>query len=194
MKRNNFICKVCSELLDDNFSILIHQKKMVNFCGGWFDPDLKEFTVAMKNRMGFEILIHEYSHYLQWKNRKRFFNKGASACGIVFSWLDGKFYKQETIANAISDVITLEWDCEMGALELINKYSLDVDVSRYLKATNAYLMFYHIVHENRKWCKHSPYNPTITASMSDSLQPLEYYQNPDNVKDHQREKYLKILQ
>lgn len=194
MTRNNFICKVFSELLDDKFSVLIHQKKMVEFCGGWFDSEGREFVVAMKNKMGFEILIHEYSHYLQWKNRKRFYNKGANACEIIFSWLEGKFYKQETIENAIKDVIALEWDCEMGALELIRKYSLDVDIDRYLKASNAYLLFYHIVHSERKWCKKSPYSPNIVASMPPVLQPLEYYFISDNIKEHQREKYLKILQ
>lgn len=171
----------------------MHQKKLVEYCGGWFDSEKKEFVVAMDNRMGFEILIHEYCHYLQWKTRKRFYNKGANACSIVFSWLDGIFYKKGTIKQAIYDVIELEWDCECRALEVIKKYNLDVSVDKYLKASNAYLHFYHILHEERKWCKTSPYSPSITASMPTTLQPLEYYLISDNIKPHQREKYLKIL-
>jgi len=174
--------------------VLIHQKKMVEYCGGWFDADNREFVVALKSRMGFETMIHEYSHYLQWKNRRRFYNKGANACGVVFSWLGGKFYKKDTLTNAIKDIIHLEWDCEMGALELISKYSLDVDTDKYIRAANAYLLFYHIVHSERKWCKESPYNPSIVASMPIALQPLEYYLISDNIKEHQREKYIKILQ
>ena len=194
MTRNNFTCKVISELLDDKFSILLHQKRMVEYCGGWFDPDKREFVVALKNRMGFEILIHEYSHYLQWKHRKRFYNKGANSCGVVFPWLEGKFFKKETVKNAIENVISLEWDCEMGALDLISKHNLGVNVDKYIQAANAYLMFYHIVHEQRKWCKKSPYNPQMLLSMSTTLHPLEYYLDSDNIKAHQREKYLKILQ
>lgn len=194
MTRDNFTCKVLGDLLENKFSVLLHQKNMVEYCGGWFDSENKEFVVALRNKMGFEILVHEYSHFLQWKNSKRFYNHGANSCGVIFSWLDGKFYKKETVKNAIMSIIELEWDCEMRALELINKHNLDIDVSRYLKATNAYLLFYHIVHETRKWCKTSPYSSKIMMSMSDSLQPLEYYQISDNIKDHQREKYLKILQ
>lgn len=194
MTRNNFICKVISELLDDKFSVLLHQKPMVEYCGGWFDAEQKEFVVALKNRMGFEILVHEYCHYLQWSNSKRFYNKGSTAAEIVFNWLGGKFYKKSTVKSAIDTIIELEWDCECRALEVIDRYKLDINVDKYLQASNAYLMFYHIVHEQRKWCKTSPYNPIMMLSMPTSLQPLEYYLNPDNIKSHQREKYLEILQ
>jgi hypothetical protein len=179
--------------LENDFSIFLHQEKNVNDCAGWFDSRKREFIVAMQGKGGFSTLIHEYSHFLQWRDRKKYYNRLLKSCDIVFSWIAGKFYKKDVVEEAIKYVIELEWDCEMGALELIKKYDLDVDIKKYIQSANAYIMFYHVIHNTRKWCKKSPYNPEITRSMPECLQPLEYYQILDNIKDHQWEKYLKVL-
>jgi hypothetical protein len=193
MIRHNFICKVVNELIENDFSVFIHNKDRVEECGGWFDSSKKEFTVAMKDRMGYEILIHEYSHFLQWRDRRRYFNKKLKSVEIIFSWIDGKGYDNPTLEKAIKELIELEWDCEMGAIELIRKYNLDVDINEYIKAANAYLLFYHMVYEQGVWCKKSPYSKKIADTMDTALHPLEYYLNPDNLTHKQRVEYEKIL-
>lgn len=183
---------VINELIDDDYSVFIHNKKMVDYCGGWFDSNKREFVVAMKNRLGFEILIHEYSHYLQWKDRKRFYNKKLKSVEIVFNWIDGKFFKKSIIEEAIREVIELEWDCEVNAMKKIISYDLSVNLNEYAQAANAYLMFYQYILETRLWCKTSPYNPKIMSMMPTSLQPLEYYQTSVNLTDKLRKEYKKI--
>lgn len=182
-----------TELLEKDFSVFLHQEMNVKNCAGWFDSTNKEFIVAMKGSNGFPTLIHEYSHFLQWRDKKRYYNKLLKSCSIVFNWIDGKFHRKDVVEQAIKDTIELEWDCEMGALELIHKYDLDVNLKKYIQCANAYIMFYHIIHNTRQWCKRSPYSDEIKRSMPEHLQPLEYYQTWDNIKDHQWEKYLKIL-
>lgn len=194
MKTNNFICKVTSELLDDDFSVLIHQKKNVNDCGGWFDPYNREFVVSMKNKMGFEILIHEYCHYIQWKIRRRWFGNRAKACGIVFEWIDGKNYSKKVLDKAFRDVLELELDCELNSIALIKSYKLDVDIEKYVNASNAYLLFYQIVRKHRKWCRNgSPYNSKIMKLMDSTHKPLDYYLDINNITEKQQKEYLKIL-
>lgn len=193
MKDNNFVCKVINELIDDDYSVFIHNKKMVDYCGGWFDCNKREFVVAMKNRLGFETLIHEYSHYLQWKNKKRFYNKKLKSVEIVFNWIDGKFFKKNIVEEAMGEVIELEWDCEIGAMDIIRKYDLKVDLGEYAQAANAYLMFYNFILETRLWCKEAPYNLKIMNLMPTALQPLEFYKIPENLTDKLRKEYDKIL-
>ncbi len=193
MIRHNFICKVVNELIESDFSVFIHNKDKIEECGGWFDPSKKEFTVAIKNQMGFEILIHEYSHFLQWKERKKFFKRKIKSSNIIFGWISGKHYTDDILEKAIKELIELEWDCEVGAIELIHKYKLDVDINEYIKAANACLLFYHIVYEQGVWCKKSPYSPKICKLMDTAFHPLEYYLNLNNLTHKQRVEYEKIL-
>jgi hypothetical protein len=194
MTRENFTCKVVSELLKDKFSILIYQTADVKNCGGYFDYSGKEFVVALKNRKGFEIMIHEYCHFLQWKENRKYFLKLIKDCGILFDWLDGKFYKKKIINEAVRGVIELEWDCEKRAIELIKKYKLDVDIEEYSQSANCYLLFYHIVRKYRKWYKNAPYNTKLNEGMLNSIQELDYYLDFDNITEKQHKQYLKIIE
>lgn len=194
MTKDEFTGKIISELLDDNFSICVLQKRRINKCGGWFDQAKMELKVAYKNKYGFEILIHEYCHYLQWKNDNKFFNEKVKEVGIVFDWLAGEDYSNYKINKAIRNTIELEWDCEKRALELIKSYKLPVDVEVYIKTSNAYLLFYHIVESERKWSKKSPYNDKkILDLVSNERMDLDYYLNKDNITKELRERYLKVL-
>lgn len=195
MTRNNFTCKIVTELIEDDFSVLIKHDKRIAGCAGWFDGSRKEFVIAMKNKLAFEVMVHEYSHYRQWKDTKRYFNKLSKGCDIFFDWLDGTFYTKAVVQGALSDVIELEWDCECRALELIKTYKLDIDVNEYCKAANAYLMYYHMVHDQRIWLKdRSPYSRAICKRMESCLHPLDYYLNRDNITASQEREYLKAFE
>lgn len=195
MTRKNFTCKVVNELLEDDFSVIIKHEKHIDGCGGWFDSLKKEFVVTTKHRKGFEIMIHEYGHYQQWKTRKRYFNSLIkNGVDKFFQWVDGKFYPKHEVELALSNTIELEWDCECRVLDIIKKNNLDIDVSEYCRGVNANLLFYHAVHSQRKWTKgKSPYSPRICKLMEPSIQPLDYYMNRDNISTQLEREYLKVL-
>lgn len=193
MTRENYICKVVNELIKDKFSILLHRSKTNNDFGGSFDYQQKEFIVSMQNKMGFETLIHEYCHYLQWKNNKKNFLKLINGCSIVFDWIDGTFYKKAVVAEAVKAAIALEWDCEHRAVEQIKKYKLDVDVEKYCKAANSYLLFYNVAHEKRKWYGGNVYTPSLLKKMPEKLMNLDYYFDIDNITEQQYKQYLKLI-
>lgn len=197
MKRHDFIAKAVSELIDDGFSLkLMMEKSIDGKYGGWFgsEKDEKEFVVAMKHNCAFEIFVHEYSHYLQWKERRSFFNKKSKGCNILFDWLDGKKYSEKVISKAIQDTIELEWDCEQTAVRLIKKYKLDIDIDTYIRGANCYLFFYHTVHKLNKWTSNgrSPYTTAMRKITSNQLNELAYYLDEDNYDSKLRKHHESI--
>ena len=73
--KSNLTIKIVRELLDQGFSVLLHNKENLDGYGGWFDAEDKEFVVALKHHMGFEILLHEYCHFIQWKTDRKLWDK-----------------------------------------------------------------------------------------------------------------------
>lgn len=184
MTKDEFIANVVNELITDKFSVYLHQKVKVEDCGGWFGSTDREFTVAMDNPMGFEIFIHEYSHYRQWKDHREWFEKKNNGNGIFFGWLGGDDYIDSIVELAHKETVALELHCEQQSLWLIEQHDLPVDVDKYTKAANAYLLCYQFIKAKRLWTKKSPYNNEMVLKyMPTELQPFEYYLNPANIPD-----------
>lgn len=199
MTRNNFIAKAVNELITDGFSIkLLMTKSIDGKYGGWFNDDKneKEFVVAMKRDCAFEIFVHEYSHYLQWKHNRKFFNAKARSCDVLFNWLDGKRYSKKAITQAVNDAIELELDCERIACKNIIKYNLDIDINNYIQGANCYLFFYHTVQKLRSWTKNgrSPYSPALRKIASDKLHSLDFYLDANNYDKNIKKRHEKICQ
>lgn len=197
MKRNDFISKALSELLDDGFSIKLPMTKSIDGkYGGWFNSarSEKEFVVAMKRDCAFEIFVHEYSHYLQWKHNTDFFNKKAHGCDVLFSWLDGTDFTDKQITKAIHNAIELEWDCERIAISLIKKHKLEIDIDNYIRGANCYLFFYHSVHKTRSWTSKgkSPYSTASRKLASTKLHDLPHYLCKDNYNEKLCRKHERI--
>lgn len=194
MIETNFICKVVKELMDNKISINLKQTKDVEGIGGWFDATDKEFVVALNNKMGFETLLHEYTHFLQWKNRKRFFNRMSEGNSIFYDWLSGTFYKKDVVDSALCDVIELEWDCESKVVELVKEYKLPVNLEKYCKTANAYLKNFHFIRDRRTLKREkSIYSKAIINLMDDTIHPLDYYLNKDNISEVEEKEYLKLF-
>ena len=83
----SFTTKIVKELLSHNFSVLLHNKENLGGYGGWLSTDTgeEELVVAMKHHMGFEILIHEYCHFLQWKYDRKFWDDSTEYYDILFT-------------------------------------------------------------------------------------------------------------
>lgn len=197
MNANSFIAKAVTELLDDGFSLRLPMTRSIDGkYGGWFNGEKgqKEFVVAMKRDCAFEIFVHEYSHYLQWKHRPEFFARKAKGCDVVFSWLDGAEYSDKKLDAGFANAIELEWDCERTVLDLIRRYRLPIDRERYIRGANCYLFFYHTVKETRNWTSknRSPYSPRFRALAHNRLESLDYYLDTANYNKRLRSGHRKI--
>lgn len=193
MTKNNFISKVVNDLLDEKFSVLFLQEKSFNSCGGLFNGCDKEFIVAMGNRLGFEVLVHEYNHFLQWKDERKRYDSLSNGNAIISDWLGGKFFKKSIIAYATEQVIELEWDCERRSIEMIKKYKLDIDLDDYIRSANSYIFFYHAVKKTRVWATKPLYKKALLKTMPTELMDLEYYLDENNISKKQLKKYIGTL-
>lgn len=197
MEKNTFIAKAVNELLGDGFSLkLIMTKAIDGKYGGWFSGEKseKEFVVAMKSNSSFKVFVHEYSHYLQWKHHRKFFNSKVKGCHILFNWLGGKSYSKKVVSEAVRDAIELEWHCECIARDTILKYNLDIDIDEYIRGVNCYLFFYHTVEKLRSWSKNSrsAYSSAIKKYALTELNSLDYYLNKEHYDDKMRVRHEKI--
>jgi hypothetical protein len=92
------------------------------------------------------ILIHEYCHFLQWRDNSKAWRTFAEGCASFDDlMLNPAKYKKEII-----DLISLELDCEKKTARIIkaNNY---FDINIYIKNANAILLKYVYLYYNNKW-------------------------------------------
>lgn len=122
-------------------------------CSGYFCDTDKALVVACGKpfKEWFEILIHEFCHLEQWKTDPRW-KKWTDACGKTWEWMSGDTIMNKTqLRNVLDDMIELEKDCEIRAVEKIRKWNLPVNITQYVKKANVYLYSYHMLPEIKKF-------------------------------------------
>ena len=204
--KSNLTIKIVRELLDYRFSVLLYnEEQLADACGGWcwIDGDEKEFAVAMDHSMGFEILIHEYCHFLQWKTDRKLWDKSMSTYDTLFDWISfpsltySPFIKDfkttpEELDQSLHDILALEHDCEKRVLKLVKNCPIeDFDTDKYIRAANAYLWSYHINRELRMRPKNPVYSERVLEHMPNTFDPnLSFYLDRNNLTDAIRQALL----
>lgn len=193
----NFITKCTRELLANGFSVLIHRKKELDGYGGWFGAEEgeKELVVALDHDMGFEVFLHEYCHYLQWKNNRDLWDRSLLTYDILFEWIDKpeSNYTDEELNQSLHDILELEHDCESRALKLLQNNPIEnVSTDKYIRAVNAYLLHYHINRDLRKRPKNPIYSENVLSNMPNIFNSnLDYYLDPNNITETMKEAFLR---
>jgi hypothetical protein len=204
--KSNLTIKIVRELLDHGFSVLLYNtEQLEDACGGWcwIDDDKKEFAVAMKHHMGFEILIHEYCHFLQWKTDRKLWDKSMETYDILFDWISYpslvastfiKDYKvtPEKLDQSLHDILEIEHDCEKRVLKIVKNCPIeDFDTDKYIRASNAYLWSYHLNRELRLRPKRPIYSERVLEHMPNIFNPdLSFYLDRHNLTDVIRQALL----
>jgi hypothetical protein len=168
-------------------------------CNGYWDHDTMVLAAAMKQPEDnfIRLLAHEYGHFRQWKEKREpywitFGHPKAKECGeksledVFFKWLENRReLDKETIKFSCDVSRDLELDCERVTVELIKKYNLPIDLEDYCRRANAYVYFYNILPETRKWyvIGKEPYNiPEILELMPTNLDG-DYTTTPEEVAE-----------
>jgi hypothetical protein len=149
MTKPEFLGWASDQLIEAGVSIRILQKIAVKGCAGWFDSSKKELMVCAKHPDFFIVFVHEFCHFLQWRDDRKWWNKRMKGYCKFTDWLALKRKKNE----GREDCQLVELDCEKRAVKLIRKLHLPVDIKTYIQKANSYLLFYLIVEKNRKWPK-----------------------------------------
>jgi len=202
----DFTLKVVKELLSHQFSVKLLNVDNIDGYGGWFGTDEgeEEFVVAMKHHMGFEILIHEYCHFLQWKYDRKLWDKSMITYDIMFDWMtfpslkyseDIKDceYTNQQLDQSLHDILEIEHDCEKRVLKLIANNPIEnFDTDKYIRAVNAYLWSYHLNRELRKRPVRPIYSERVLTGMPNTFnKSLEHYLDSSNLTKDMR---LALLQ
>lgn len=175
MTPEKFIEYVRNETAKASVKFNLVDKKTVGVEGnvrvnGFFDED--ELTVATKKPIEewFPILVHEYSHFLQWKDNcqawRRSIINGEDICDTLFLWIKKKKrYPLDIVKLHAARTRDVEVDCEKKAIGIIKEFKLGWHIEslfepRYIMQANSYLYFYNYAFLKRRWWRrsHSPYN------------------------------------
>ena len=127
---------------------------------GYFDDTVPVLACAMKNEQAYEVLVHEYCHFTQWRDQCKPWVMAVKHKAFEGLWdfLGGAEVKN--INRLLSLCRDVEEDNERRAVALIKKMQLDIDIDYYIKKANAYIHFYNWMKTSRRWCR--PYNTPYT--------------------------------
>ena len=162
-KAKDFIKYVKSECKKHGIKCDLRKTKYVKLsgnikCSGYFDEDEPALVCSMNRPDSLEILAHEFGHFTQWRENIDIWKKSMVSMPLVDEWLEGK--EVPNIKKHLATCRNLELDNEKRAVKIIKKFDLDIDIDRYIKKANAYVLFYNRLLATRKWAtpKNSPYS------------------------------------
>lgn len=135
------------QLIDSGINLKLVNKIGIKGYSGWFNAGKKELTVCTKSKEYFEIYLHEFCHYLQWKENSQQWQSFTKGVNNFFTWLDGTRVKQRNRKV----VQSMELDCEKRVLKLIKKLNLPIDKAKYCQKANACLFSYLLTEKLRMW-------------------------------------------
>jgi hypothetical protein len=126
-----------------------------------------------------EVLLHEFCHFIQWKEQTK-------AWTDYYSLYTEQVHNKEESKELLVATVDMESECEQNTIKLAKLIGYDIDPETYILKVNAYLVFYQIYEETRKWYKKAPFDDEEILSMM----PKNIIKNP---MDYQTSKDLKSL-
>lgn len=121
-------------------------------CSGYFDseatpPQIVVATGQCEDKW-LGILVHEYCHAEQWVEQCNAW-VDADKAGDWHVVFDGKPVRDLKKKAALAR--ELEADNERRTIRLLKQLRAPVDIEKYIRAANAYLHFYNLIPETKKW-------------------------------------------
>jgi hypothetical protein len=185
----SYTSKALIDILDSGFQIkLIHS----SIDGGLVDDTKKLLAVNTKGNIEswFSIFVHEYCHFLQWKEKKFTGKKWDDTFGRLYAWINGKeeILKKERVLLS-RRAKRVELDCERRTVAEIRKHKLPIDVDRYIQKANAYIFSYGFLAEGEK----DLYSRGMfDSSLIYNLMPKHFLTRYDRMPRRYREMIIKL--
>jgi hypothetical protein len=142
---HRFLGAIIAEMLDHKVTVRFESSKRELFFEedesdlpaiGQFETGEKRQLVVASNgayETWLEATVHEYAHFLQWKERMPLWWKD----NCWHEWLAGKKkLSRKASWSHLMGSLRLELDCEKRSLELIRKHSLPINEEQYAQAAN----------------------------------------------------------
>jgi len=147
MKQETFMGKAIKEMLESGVSVIFNKRKRYSKhnVSNTFDSWNKVPVLTVQNynnewETNFENFIHEYCHFLQWKEKSDIYRDGLINLWLLDLYCEGK--NEAFTEEQLWAIQELELDCEKRVLGLNKKFKLGIDHDRYIRETNAYIYSY----------------------------------------------------
>ena len=169
MNKNDreYIALTIEKAVKNNISVALVSENYVIAEGetipsaGFFDPIKRQLVCATKGKFEgwFGVFIHESCHMDQFiENAKPWADlklgksfKEEDACDIFFQWLEGIPTCNKLVRQSCKKTLLMELDCEKRTAEKIKKHNLSINLERYIKSANVYILFYNFIKKHRIW-------------------------------------------
>ena len=112
---------------------------------GYFD---EETVAVLKDRRWLETLVHEFSHYIQWKKQTKTYQAYSKTktdpMNLTEKYILSKRIKlNKRIKTAFRIIKENEYECDKIAVGLIKKFKLPIEVEDYIQRSNHQIIYYH---------------------------------------------------
>lgn len=140
MKKDVTITLQSSKVFDQKYSYFQTDKNGE-------DPEFFLNYETNSTQDNFEIFLHEYCHFLQWKNKRKIYKDSFNSVNRYNDWLS---YKRSRLSILdIRNIQKLEIDCDKLAVKTIIEKDLPIDFQKYILTSNSYVLSYNHSYEHR---------------------------------------------
>jgi len=135
-----------------NSDLLINESKV----DGYYCEEEREIAISTSDSGWLSTLVHEFNHFLQFKNNSKFWKRldfdDKNAYSLWWDWINKEIeLSDEELNKVVRCIQDVEYECECNTLEMIRKYNLTMDVGEYIQNANQYILYFHYAKKNRKW-------------------------------------------
>ena len=128
-----------------------------NQISGYFSDEDRELLVCIDDPDWIETLVHEFCHFLQYKEQDPVYTSldqgDSNYVSEVWDWLDHKheFVSTKRKNEAFRKMIAMELDCERRSVEMIKRFKLPVNLEDYTYIAFVYVHYYNFCKKYRTW-------------------------------------------
>lgn len=199
MKLNATHKRILSEIIEEcnknKITFILSHKKRVKLpeenddaaANGFFADGDRILAVAAGNpvKQWFWVLLHEYNHMKQWKEKVFFTKEGAESEELFWGWLfEGQKLPKEKLNEVVEMQRECEYDCEERTIKMLeDNPEIGIDPVYYTQKVNSYLYFYTMVKRRRKWYKKAPYEVEEIVNIMPKKLLKDYNRVPKKYSD-----------
>lgn len=117
---------------------------------------------------------HEYSHFLQWKEKNKYWKAYAEISAVDLSkCLQNRPIRPDVLERCMNVTRDMELDCERRTVALFRAHKLPIDIDGYIRGANVYVHYHNYLKIARTWyADKAPYEiPEILACVPPRFLP-----------------------
>jgi len=180
---------ICYSLIEATKISYLGEESENSMVNGYYDDDKKELAcvVGKPFMQWFEVFIHEYCHFLQYRVICSELSKEIKEEDEerFEDWLAGEELSESERTIIAKHLVDVEAECEATVIEVVKIFGLEdiIDPAIYTQKANAYLYFYAVLCKTGNWYDNAPYEIPEVYSICGSEFKDDYWDLPEGFRD-----------